>query len=231
MTDSGRNATLDFSPRTLGIVWLTYFVVGIPALSILRRLVVKGDAAATAHNILAHSVLFQVSASIDFVGNAIYIVLTVLLYKLLRPVNRTLALTAAVFSLMGCIVQIMAGLLRVSAPFILANPDLASAFSVQQVQAATLFGLGIYSRAFLISFPLFALFEMVTAYLILRSSFLPRWLGVWWALAGASWLIFLWPPFATSVQGFIIAIAGPAELAFALWLIVKSAEIERAVAA
>ena len=230
MNDS-RNDVMHPTPRTIGIVWLAYFVVGIPALTLLRSMVVKGDPTATAQNILAHVALFQMSASIDLLGNALYIALTALLYRFFRPVNRNLALTAAFFSLAGCIVQITAGLLRIAAPFVLSDPHLASAFTAQQLQAATMFGLTMYSKAFLISFPLFGLFELVTGYLILKSTFVPRWLGLWWLIGGVSWVIFLWPPLATALQGVVIALAGPAELAFALWLIVKSGDIARRRAA
>ena len=215
------NDPLHPSPRTIGIVWLLYIVVGIPSLYLLRSIVVHGDAAATARNILAHPSLFQVSASIDLVANAIYIALTAFLYGLFRPVNRNFALTAAFFSLTGCIVQIVAGLLRIAPPIILGDPHLASAFTAAQLQSAIMLGFALYSRAFYISFPLFALFELVTGYLMLKSTFIPRWLGVWWVIAGTLWLIFLWPPLAIVMQRYIIALGGPAEVAFAVWLIVK----------
>ena len=225
--NESNNDVMRPTPRTIGILWLAYFVVGIPALTLLRSMVVKGDAAATAQNILAHVGLFQMSASIDLLGNALYIALTALLYGFFRPVNRNLALTAAFFSLAGCIVQITAGLLRIAPPYILSDAQLASAFTAQQLQVATMFGLTMYSKAFLISFPLFGLFELVTGYLILQSTFMPRWLGYWWLIGGVSWVIFLWPPLATSLQGVLIVLAGPAELAFAVWLIVKGGDGSR----
>ena len=220
MTDS-RNEATHPPPRVIGIVWLVYFAVGIPALSIMRSIVVRSDPAATAQNTLAHQTLFQTAASIDLLANAVYIALTALLYGFFRPVNRSFAMMAAFFSLAGCIVQIIAGLLRIGAPIILSDAHLASALTAPQLQAATMLGLTLYSKAFLISFPLFGLFELVTGYLMLESIFMPRWLGVWWLIGGASWVIFLWPPLATAVQGLAIAIGGPAELAFAIWLIVK----------
>ncbi|MFL5483264.1 MAG: DUF4386 domain-containing protein [Gemmatimonadaceae bacterium] len=209
------------SPRAIGILWLVYVVVGIPSLYLLKGIVVTGAAVATAQNILAHPALFQASASIDLVANALYIALTACLYGLFRPVNRSFALTAAFFSLTGCIVQIVAGLLRIVPPIILGDAHLASAFTAAQLQSSVMLGLALYSKAFFISFPLFALFELVTGYLMLKSTFVPRWLGVWWVIAGVFWLIFLWPPLAVLVQRYIIALGGPTEIAFAVWLIVK----------
>jgi hypothetical protein len=215
------------TPRIIGIVWLLYFAVGAFSIILIRGLFVSGDTAATSQNLLAHAMLFQAATSLDLVGNALYIVLTALLYGLFRRVDRSLALMAAFFSLAGCIVQITAGLLRFAPSVVLTDTQLTGVFSLQQLQTAALVGLGLYRRVVYISFPLFALFDLVTGLLILRSTFLPRWLGVWWVVAGAGNLIFLWPPLAMSIQPVIIGVGGGAELVFALWLIVKNADILR----
>ena len=209
------------TPRTIGIVWLVYLAVGIVSGSLIKGIVVAGDAATTANNILSHATSFQAAASTDLVANAIYISLTALLYGLFRRVNRSYALTAAFLSLAGCFVQIMADLLRLAAPLVLGDAQLAAVFTVQQLQAANLLGLALYNRAYFISFPLFAMFELVTGYLILKSGFLPKWLGVWWVVGAAAWLIFLWPPLAMSVPRYVIVLGATNELAFAIWLIVK----------
>jgi hypothetical protein len=73
---------------------------------------------------------------------------------------------------------------------------------------------------------LFGAFELVTGYLILESTFLPRWLGWWWIVAGAAALLFLWPPLATSIFPVILA-ADLAELALLLWLLVKGIDSSR----
>jgi hypothetical protein len=221
MIESGDEAAMKPSPRTIGIVWMVYLAVGVMSGVLISGIVVAGNAAATAQNILAHATSFQASASLDLVANAIYIALTAFLYGLFRRVNRSYALTAAFLSLAGCIVQIMADLFRLAAPLLLGDAQLATAFTAQQLQSATLLGLSLYNKAYFISFPLFALFEMVTGYLILNSRFLPRWLGVWWLVGAAAWLIFLWPPLALSVPRFVIMLGATNELAFAIWLIVK----------
>jgi hypothetical protein len=161
-----------------------------------KGIVISGDAAATASNIIAHANLYRAAISADFLANAFYIALTAFLYGLFRPVNRTVSLMAAFFGLAGCMVQIVGELLRVAPTVLLTNVPLAGAFSAQQLQASAAFSIALYNTVFHFSFVLFALFELVTGFLIIESTFLPKWLGWWGVLSGVVWLTFLWPPFA-----------------------------------
>jgi hypothetical protein len=208
------------SPRTIGSVWILYFLTGILGTLLTRGILVPTDAAATANNILTHASLWRAGLAVDLVGNLIYVALTALLFGLFRPVNPSLALLAAFFSLVGCTVQIMGELLRVAPSVVLANSQLASAFGAHQVQAAALLSVVLYRSVFQISFVLFACFELVTGFLILKSTFLPRWLGWWFIAGGIGGLTFLWPPLATSIWPLLIT-AGAGEFALPVWLLVK----------
>ena len=211
------------SPRTIGWVWVLYFATGILGTLLTRGILVPTDAAATANNILTHASLWRAGFAVDLFANLIYIALTGLLFGFFRRVNLTLALTAAFFSLGGCTVQIMAELLRLAPTLVLANTQLASAFSVQQLQAAVLLSVTLYRNVFYIAFVLFACFELVTGFLILRSTFLPRWLGWWWIAGGIGGLTFLWSPLATSIWPLLLA-AGAGEFALPVWLLVKGVD-------
>jgi len=215
------------SPRTIGVVWILYFLTGVLGVLLTRGIIVSTDAASTAHNILAHASLYRAGFAVDLVANLIYIALTALLFGLFRPVNPTLALLAAFFSLAGCTVQIMGELLRLAPTVVLANPQLASAFGAQQLQAAALLSVTLYRNVFYIAFVLFACFELVTGFLILRSTFLPRWLGWWWIAGGIGGLTFLWSPLATSIWPLLIA-AGAGEFVLPVWLLVKGVDTQRA---
>jgi len=215
------------SPRTIGWVWILYFLTGVLGVLLTRGIIVSTDAAATATNILAHASLYRAGFAVDLVANLIYIALTALLFALFRPVNPTLALLAAFFSLVGCSVQIMGELLRLAPTVVLANPQLANAFGAQQLQAAALLSVTLYRNVFYIAFVLFACFELVTGFLILRSTFLPRWLGWWWIAGGIGGLAFLWSPLATSIWPLLFA-AGAGEFALPVWLLVKGVDAERA---
>ena len=211
------------SPRVIGVVWVLYFVTGGLGALLTRGIIVSTDAASTANNILTHATLYRAGFAVDLVANLIYVALTALLFGLFRRVNPTLALLAAFFSLVGCTVQIMGELLRLAPSVVLANPQLANAFGAQQLHAAALLSITLYRSVFQISFVLFACFELVTGFLILKSTFLPRWLGWWWVAGGVAWMTFLWPPLATSIWPLVIA-AGAAELGLAVWLLVKGVD-------
>jgi hypothetical protein len=214
------------SPRTIGLVWILYFLTGILGTLLTKGIIVPTDAASTANNILAHASLYRAGFAVDLVANLIYIALTVLVFGLFRPVNPRLALLAAFFSLVGCTVQIMGELLRLAPTVVLGNPQLASAFGAQQLQTAALLSVLLYRSVFQISFVLFACFELVTGFLILRSTFLPRWLGWWWIAGGIGGLTFLWSPLATSIWPLLLA-AGAGEFVLPVWLLVKGGDISK----
>jgi hypothetical protein len=150
-----------------------------------------------------------------------------LLYALFRPVNRSLSLLAAFFSLVGCTVQIFAAMLQLAPPALLADEQLASAYTVAQVQTAALVALKLYVQTFHISFVLFALFDLVIGYLIYNSTFLPRIIGVLWMIAGVGALTYLWPPLANSLRYVILPVAGIAELILMVWLFVKGVDLPK----
>ena len=214
------------SPRTIGWVWILYFLIGGLGTLLSRGIIVSADAAATANNILAHASLYRAGFAVDFFANLIYLALTALLFGLFRPVNPILALLAAFFSLVGCTVQIMGELLRIAPTIVLPNTQLASAFGAQQLQAAALLSVTLYRNVFYISFVLFACFELVTGFLILRSTFLPKWIGWWWIAGGIGGLTFLWSPLATSIWP-ALAAAGAGEFVLPIWLLVKGVDVSK----
>jgi hypothetical protein len=87
--------------RITGVVYLLYFLTAVLAVFLIRRLVVSGDAAATANNILALERLFRLSVAVGLIGTALYIAVTVLFYGLFKTVNKTVSLLAAFCSLAG----------------------------------------------------------------------------------------------------------------------------------
>src|SRR5437016_9085955 len=166
------------TPRTIGVVWLLYFLTAILGGLLTRGIVVSADAVATATNLLAHTSRYRAGVAVGLFANALYVALTALLYGLFAPVNRSVSLTAAFFSLVGCIVQILSTMLQLAPLSLLADHHLASAFTVAQLQAAALLSLKLYAQTFQLSFVMFALFNLVLGGLIYRSSFVPRIFGV-----------------------------------------------------
>ncbi|MFL5510114.1 MAG: DUF4386 domain-containing protein [Gemmatimonadaceae bacterium] len=209
------------SARTIGAVWLLYFVISSLGAVFTKGLIVPTDAALTATSILAHAGRYRAGFAFDLIGNAIYLALTALLYGLFRPVNRNLALIAVFFSLTGCIVQIFGELLRLVPVVLLTESHVAGAFTVAQMQAASVLSLAVYNHVYDISFILFALFELALGYLIVKSRYVPRVFGWIWMASGGGWLTFLWPPLARTIWPVLFGLGGLAELGLVAWLLVK----------
>jgi len=147
--------------RTIGVVYVLYFLTGIFGALLMKGLVVPTDAVATAQNLLAHESLYRSGWEVGLVANALYIAVTALFYGLLAPVNRSLAVMMAFFSLVGCTIQIFGGLLQLAPLTILGDNQLAGAFTVVQLRAAALLSFKLYPQVFYISLVLFGLFDLL----------------------------------------------------------------------
>ena len=91
-----------FKARMGGFCWLMCFLTSIYPLMISGRLIVVGDPATTATNLLAHEGLFRSGTAALLISTAFYVAATLFVYEVLKPVNRSLSLLAAFFSLVGC---------------------------------------------------------------------------------------------------------------------------------
>ena len=162
--------------RITGVVYLLYFLTAVSAEVFVGR---------------GRLVAFD---AVNLIAYAFYIAVTLLFYYMFKPLNRSLSLLAAFFSLVGC-----------------ANDVLG------------LFNLAPFKISSLVFFGPFCL---LIGYLIFRSTFLPRILGVLMAFAGLGWLIFL-TPLANSLSIYLKVLGFLAELSLMLWLIVKGVNVRR----
>lgn len=217
------------SPRTLGrLVGAGYFVLilsGFDLFFVLPKLVVRGDAAATAANILSHQAMFLAGFAAALVGIAAYLVVTALFYSLFEPVNRTLSLSAAYFSLTGCVIQACALAFHLLPLLFLGDQPYLKAFKPDQLQALAMVFLTLYGRTYNISLVFFAFYLLQIGYLVIRSTFLPRWLGGL-VMLGAGWLVFLYPPLARALWPYLI-LSSVGEMTLVLWLLVKGVDEQR----
>jgi len=196
--------------------------------SVRGKLVVAGDAAATAHNILAHEALHRLGFAAELVSAVCYITVTLLLYDMFRPVNRSVSLLAAFFSLTGCTIQALSTLFHLAPLVILGGEQYLSAFKVEQLQALALMFLTLRAQAASVYMVFFGWYCLLIGYLIFRSTFLPRILGVFMAIAGLSYQIFLSPPLANYLFPYVVKPAGAlGELSLILWLLVMGVNNQR----
>jgi Domain of unknown function (DUF4386) len=227
-TERMAEASPRFRARAAGVLYLLSIVTGvIGVLLIGGTLVVEGDAAATASNILMHETLFQMNFALFLIGLACYVGVTALLYGLLRPVNTTLSLLAAFFSLMGCTMWAVGSLFQLAGLAVLGGGGSLSAFSVAQVQALALTLLTMNSQALSIGIVFFGYYCLLIGYLIFRSTFLPRLVGVLLALTGVSYLTYLYPPLEHALASYLQIPDLLGEGSLTLWLLIVGVNAQR----
>ncbi|MFY9561816.1 MAG: DUF4386 domain-containing protein [Terriglobales bacterium] len=218
-----------FKARIAGVFYLLTILARVLADAFVRnRLVVSDDPAATAANIKAHEALFRLGFAADIVAFASYIALTALLYELFKPVNRSVSLVAAFFSVVACAVQAISSLFHLAPLFLLGGAPYLSVFTVEQLQALTLVFLRLRAAAYHnIGLVFFGLYCLLVGILILKSTFLPRILGALMVLAGLSYVLFLSPLLARSLQPYILVFPGVGQISLTLWLLVTGVNAQR----
>ena len=214
--------------RLTGVFLLITIVAGAVAQGFIGgRLIVSGDSAATANNILAHEPLFRIAFATYLIEMACQITMTVLYYDLLKPVSRSVALLAATFSLIGCTIKTLSRLFFFAPLLVLGGAHYLSVFDPKQLQALALLSLRVNYTAETIAMVFFGWYGLVKGYLVFRSTFLPPFLGVLSVVGGLGRLIYLYEPLALRLQAYIVGTGVIGALITALWLLVKGVNDER----
>ena len=210
--------------RIAGLLYLIVIIAGAFAqLSVRDRVMVSGDAASTARNILAHEQLFRWGFAAEVMEGLCVIPLIVLLYELFKVVNRQVALLAVFFSLLAAAIQAVA-LLGHFAPLIFLKRGPGLGVSPELLQALSYMALQLQAIGYAVALAFFGCTMLTRGYLILRAAFIPRVIGVLLAIEGVCYLAnsfadFLAPKIAGSVFA-LLMVAGLAEVVFCLWLLV-----------
>jgi len=225
-------AMTEMSPRTkarlAGAFYLVTILTGLFAQGFVSaRLVVPGDAAATANNILSHDGLFRLGFAVYMIEMVCQIITTVLLYDLLKPVNRSVSLLAAVLGLIGCGIKTFSRLFYFAPLLVLGGTHYLSVFSGQQLNAVALLFLRVNDIGAGIALVFFGFYALLKGYLVIRSTFLPRALGWLSVLGGVGWLAFLSPPFAERMFSLIAIVGILGALANIGWLLVFGVNEQR----
>ena len=221
----------DWSPRTLGrviaVLFLVTIVLGIVAQgAISDRLISLRDPARTAANILANETLYRTGFTLYMIEMAAQIASTVLLFHLLRPVNRPIAMLALAFGLVGCTIKLFSRVFYL-APLFIPNQSAVGALTADQLQGVSLILLNVNDRGAGVALGFFGLETVLEGWLILRSTFLPRWLGALTVIAGIGWLAFLSPTLGYAVFNIVALIALIGSIVTIGWLLVKGVDAER----
>lgn len=187
-------------------------------------LVVSGDAAATANNILASELSFRLGFVVNLIANVAYIAVVAVLYELLKPAGKTLSLVAACFGLTGCIVGAAISLNSLAPLMLLKGSPYLAVFGADQLQALSMLWLRMSGVGLSITLTYFGCYCLTLGFLVAGATFLPRVLGVLLAVAGLAYLVggiasFLAPAIANQISAYTMAAAVCGESAFTLWLL------------
>lgn len=218
--------------RVAGVLYLLITVLSIFVhFYVPGKLIVSGDVATTATNILAAQGLFRLKMSAELIILLSEIVLSVLLYVLLRPVSQTLSLVAAVSRLSMTTMHGINVLNNVIVLLLLSGTGYVTVFAPNQVHALVTLFLDAYRYGFQIGIVFLGLHAAVLSYLIFKSDYFPKVLGILFMIATLGYFIdsFALVFFANYKTG-AVYIALPialAEIAFPLWLLFKGVNTEQ----
>jgi hypothetical protein len=215
-----------FKARMGGFCWFMCFLTGIYPVTISGRLIVPGDAATTATNVLAHEGLYRFGIAGLLISTAFYIGATLFVYEVLKPVNRSLSLLAAFFSLVGCALGAFSCLFDLVPLVLLKDAPYLGVFTVDQRQALALMFLKVRLEANNLGLVFFGLHCLGVGYLIVRSIFLPRIIGVLMVIAGVCWISFLMPAVQNLVP-FAMMPGAIGEVSLALCLMIRGVNVQR----
>ena len=215
--------------RLGGLLYLLIIALGIFGEVIVRaKLIVPGDSLATAHRILASEFLFRCGIAGDIAMHLCDLPLMVILYVLLRPVSRDLSLLAAIFSFLQTAVLVANKINLVTVLLVLGlhtfTPD-------QRAELASL-SLNLHEHGFGIGLIFFGVSCLILGYLLFRSGYFPRTLGVLQVIAGVCYLVnsfalLLFPAIAEKLVPAILLPAFLGELLTALWLLLMGVNLPK----
>ena len=218
--------------RIAGFLYLlTAVIAPFSVIYVPSILIVPGNAATTANNIMASEGLFRSGIVSGLIYQVISIFLVLVLYKLLKPVNKNHALLMVVFALVGVPIAILNLLNQFAALLLLSGAGSLTAFTADQLHAQVMFFLDLYEHGALIAVIFWGLWLFPLGYLVFKSDFLPRILGILLMIGCFCYLIdsfgnFLLPKYK-EIYTWIALASFPGELLLMLWLLIKGVNVEQ----
>lgn len=219
--------------RMTGILYLIIIICAGFSQGVVRSsLVIPGDAASTAANILASEGLYRLGFVTDLIAFLSDLAVSVLLYILLRPVNKTLSLIAASFRLLAHPAIASVNLLNhYLALHLLGGESYLGVFSPDQLYALVLLFLDTHTTGYLIGGAFFGVSLLLHSYLVAGSGYFPRVFGILLAIAGVGYMFesfgtFLLPAYAEIFTWIVAVTAVLGEVSFTGWLLIKGLKPE-----
>jgi len=216
--------------RLAGVFYL-FFIIATAIANVSRtKLIVFGDAVATAKNIQASVGLFRIGFLSDIFAGILFLLAAWALYVLLKPVNKHIALLFLLLNLGGVAVQCLNMLNLFSAALLLSGAEYLKVFQLDQLKALALFFLNLHENGFMIAQFFFAAWLLPLGFLVYKSGYLPKILGIVVMVECFAWLLYplqhfffpgLFITYLSSAVGFI------GEFSLTLWLLIMGAKNQR----
>lgn len=220
MMTNGKPHSIQNSARIAGWLYLLLIPLGVFGIMYVpATLVVSGDAASTVSNIVANEMLFRLSILSAFLVQLVSIFVVLFLYKLLKPVNQNQAFLMALFLLLAVPIAFINELFYVAVLVVLNSAELS--------HGLVPFFLELHEHGIFVAQIFWGLWLFPMGYLIFRSGFLPKFLGILLMIGCMGYLIdsvthFLFPDFGMTVSEFTFI----GELLLPLWLVSKGVNVK-----
>jgi hypothetical protein len=214
--------------RFAAFVFLGIFFLGMSTELFIRPgMIVPEDAASTVKNIAASEVLFRLSLVSDLIRQVLLMVLPLVLYRLLKPVNKDIASLMVIFALTGVPISMLNDLNHSAVLLLSSNTGFKTAFNADQLNALVMFFLELRNYGTYIP-QVLTFWIVLLGYLVFKSGFLPRILGILLMVGGFCYtagavLFFLFPNFDAVILGLFAFVV---EVLFYLWLLIKGVNVE-----
>jgi hypothetical protein len=216
-----------------GVLYLLIIVIGAAGEAVVRgRIIVPGDATATADRLRSMEWLWRLGVAGEVVLLSCAIPLALILYVLLRPVSRDLALLAVLFNLVCIAIEGVAAVFLATTLFPVANARYLDVLTHEQRNVLAMLSIRAHSTGFGVALAFFGLECVIVGYLIARSGYMPKTIGNLMQIAGVCYVIntfalLLSPPLSSRLFPAILMPSLVAELSLALWLLVKGVRTEQ----
>ncbi len=222
--------------RIAGWIYLALVVTGpFSLMYVPGKLIVKGNATATAGNVLAHETMFRLAIVGNAIGAVIFVCLAIALYRLFREVDKMQSLLLMGLVLVSAAVGFMNELNNLAALILFRGGDFLSVFNKDQLDALGMLFVRLHGQGNVINEIFWGLWLVPFGVLVYKSRFLPRILGVWLIVNGGAWVVLsLTGLFSPENYSMVFKISQPiffGEMAIMLWLLIKGAKVQALPAA
>jgi hypothetical protein len=216
--------------RIAGAIYLSMvFTAPFSLIYVPSKLIVRGNAAATADNIMAHETMFRLSIFGDLIGQVIFICLAIALYRLLSSVNKTWAALMVAFVLVSAAVGFLNTLNDIAAVILFRGGEFLTVFDKAQRDALGMLFIRLHTQGIFINEIFWGLWLFPFGLLVFRSGFMPRFIGVWlmincFGYVALSVIALFFPEYYQAAFRYSQPVLF-GELVVMLWLLIKGAKV------